>query len=78
MKRQRISIEWKYASTCALFKYLNMHGKLRIIESDYVSRVHTVVTILHVALCGCQTLNYFSLHVPDDILQRYLTQQDFQ
>ena len=46
MKKLRISIEWNYATTGALFKYLAMPWKLRLMRSSTVSKIYTVCTIV--------------------------------
>ena len=80
MKRVRISIEWNYGSTASLFKYVCNKRKLKVLQSATVSKIYTVCTILrnlHVGLYGCQSSNYFDLDIPDDFVEKYLMQEDF-
>ena len=81
MKEVRISIEWNYGCTVSLFKYLVTNQKLKVFESSTVSRIYTVATILrncHIALYGCQSTNYYDISIPTDMLERYITQTDFE
>ena len=80
MKRVRISIEWNYGTTAAMFKYVCQKRKLKVLQSSNVSKVYTVATILrnlHIGLYGCQTSNYFDLDIPDNFIEKYLLQEDF-
>jgi hypothetical protein len=74
-KKLRCSIEWNYSVTSYnLFKYLSHFNKLRLLSSDKVTKVYTVGTFLrncHVALYGCQSMEYFDLRLPVDMLERY-------
>ena len=66
MKRVRISIEWNYGTTAALFKCVCNKHKLKLLQSKSVSKIYTVATILrnlHIGLYGCQSSNYFDLDV---------------
>jgi hypothetical protein len=79
-KKVRISIEWDYGQTASLFKYLTRREKLRLMASNDVSKVYTVCTILrniHLGYNGCQTSNYFNVTLPDNFVEKYLTQTDF-
>jgi len=80
MKRVRISIEWNYGTTAAMFKYVCNKRKLKVLQSNTVSKVYTVATILrnlHIGLYGCQTSNYFDLDIPNNFIEKYLLQEDF-
>ena len=71
----RVSIEWNYKTTSNLFKILRNKEKLKILGSRNTSKLYTVCTILkncHVALYGCQSLNYFSLNLPYNTLEKYM------
>lgn len=74
-KKLRCSIEWNYSVTSYnLFKYLSHFNKLRLLSSEKVTKVYTVGTFLrncHVALYGCQSMEYFDLRLPVDMLERY-------
>lgn len=77
LKKVRISIEWNYGYTAALFKYLTFEGKLKVLQSTTVSKVYIVATLLrncHVMLYGGQSSNYFDLNMHPNILNAYLTQ----
>ena len=80
MKKVRISIEWNYATTGSLFKYIALPWKLiRLMVSPNVAKVFTVCTILkncHAILYGCQTSNYFNVNLPDDFIYYYINQED--
>jgi len=79
MKKVRISIEWNYATTGSLFKYLALPWKLRLMGSTNVAKVFTVCTILkncHAILYGCQTSNYFNISLPDGFIDYYINQED--
>jgi hypothetical protein len=74
-KKMRISIEWNYGVTSQLFGYLKNLNKLRIMETDRVSKIYTVATFLrncHVCLYGSISASYFDLEFPEDMLERYL------
>ena len=71
----RISIEWNYATTSNLYRYLANLDKLKLLSESQVTKVYTVATILrncHVALYGSETSHYFNLHIPADFLEQYL------
>jgi len=79
MKKLRISIEWNYATTGSLFKYIAMPWKLRLMGSPNVAKVFTVCTILkncHAILYGCQSSNYFNVSFPDGFIDYYINQED--
>lgn len=80
-KSVRIAIEWNYAVTGTLFKYLSNKRKLKLLANpQQVSRVYTVATILrncYAGLYGTQVSRYFGVTLPDDFLEHYLTQKDF-
>ena len=53
---------------------------MKVLESSTVSKVYIVATLLrncHVALYGSQSSNYFNLVLPEDMLEKYLSQTDF-
>lgn len=80
LKKVRISIEWNYGYTATLFKYLSNHDKLKIMESNTVSKVYTVATLLrnlHVGYYGSQSSNYFNLQMRQNFVEYYLNQRDF-
>ena len=77
MKRVRISIEWNYGYTATLFKYIQNHSKLKVMQSKNVAKVYTVATLFrnfHVAAYGGQTSNYFDLTT--NFLAAYINQTD--
>ena len=79
MKKVRISIEWNYATTAGLFKYIALPWKLKLLGGPNVAKVYTVCTILkncHAILYGCQTSNYFNLSLPDGFIHYYINQED--
>jgi hypothetical protein len=79
MKKVRISIEWNYGHQASLFKYLQVHGKLKMMESSTVAQIYTVTTILrnfHICFEGCETSNYFNLSLPDDFIKHYMNGMD--
>jgi hypothetical protein len=75
MKSVRISIEWNYATTAALFEYVKDVKKLRLLRKRTTVKIYTVCTILrncHVCLYGSQSSIYFNIVPPslsDYILQ---------
>jgi hypothetical protein len=76
LKHVRISIEWNYGGTAALYKYIAHKEKLRSLASKTVAKVYTVATLLrncHVMLYGCQSSNFFDLRMHDNMLSAYLT-----
>ena len=76
LKSVRISIEWNYGATANLFGYLKNMDKLKVMNGVTVTKIYTVATILrncHIALYGGISSNYFSIAIPDDMLERYLT-----
>ena len=78
-KKIRISIEWNYATTGSLFKYIALPWKLRLVKSVNVAKVFTVCTILkncHAILYGCQSSNYFNVSLPDGFIDYYVNQED--
>lgn len=80
MKKVRISIEWDYGHTASLFRYLQNIVKLKLLRRHTVTRIYTVCTILrnvHTGFNGSQTSQYFNVMLPDDYVQKYLTQTDF-
>ena len=79
LKSVRIAIEWNYGFTAALYKYLGLQGKLKLLQSNTVTKVYTVATLLrncNVSLYGGQSSNYFNLIMHPDMLECYLTQTD--
>ena len=80
MKSVRISIEWNYANTAALFKYVCNKRKLQLLQSDCVTKVYKVATFLrnlHIGMYGCQSSNYFNLPIRENFVEHYLRQTDF-
>ena len=74
-KSVRISIEWNYMVTASLFQYIITSSKLRLMASNNVAKVYTVVTLLrncHVALYGSETSNYFDVVMPSNMLEQYM------
>jgi hypothetical protein len=81
MKRVRISIEWNYATTQALFAYVSTKNKLKLMSSDQVSKVYVTATLLknfHCAFYGNQTLNYFNAELPNGFFHYYVNQLNYQ
>jgi hypothetical protein len=78
MKTVRISIEWSYGVTGKLFRYLTNVDKLKLMQSEHVSKVYTVATLFrnfHVALYGGQNANYFNIpRQPASFLECYINQ----
>jgi hypothetical protein len=80
MKSVRISIEWDYGHTSALFKYTCDKEKLKVFHSSIVSKIYTVATILrnlHAGYYGGQTSNYFEVQCADNFAVNYLNQTNF-
>jgi hypothetical protein len=80
MKKVRISIEWNYATTQALFAYVSSKTKLKLIGSEQVSKVYITATILknfHCCFYGNQTLNYFSAQLPSNFFYHYINQLNY-
>jgi len=80
MKHVRISIEWNYAVTGSLFRYIRYSDKFRLLKNKRVSKIYTVATLFrnfHVALYGSQSSNYFNLEMPRDMLINYIRGTDF-
>jgi DDE superfamily endonuclease len=74
MKSVRISIEWNYANTASLFKYVSNKRKLQLLQSDTVTKVYHVATFfrnLHIGLYGCQS------SIRHNFVPHYLHQTDF-
>ena len=79
MKKVRISIEWNYATTGSLFKYISLLWKLRLMRSANVAKVFTVCTILknyHAILYCCQTSNYINVSFLDGFIDYYINQEN--
>ena len=80
MKAVRIAIEWNYAITGSLFKYLANKRKLQLLKSSTrVSKIYTVATLLrncYVGLYGSQVSKYFEISVPNNFVVNYLSQTD--
>ena len=80
MKAVRIAIEWNYAITGSLFKYLANKRKLQLLKSSTrVSKIYTVATLLrncYVGLYGSQVSKYFEISVPNNFVVNYLNQTD--
>ena len=80
MKQVRISIEWNYGGTAAMFKYLQNKTKLTLLTEARTSKVYIVATLLrniHCMYYGSQTSNYFGLLMPDNMVQKFINQEDF-
>ena len=81
MKSVRISIEWNnYGFTASLFKLFRNNDKLRLLQSGEVAKLYMVGTLLrnfHVIMYGCQTSNYFNVRLPQNFLEHYIAQTDF-
>lgn len=76
-KKVRQSIEWNYAVTASLFKYVGMRDKLKLLKSDNVAKIYTVATLFrnfHACLYGCQASNYFQIVFQLDFLEKYIQQ----
>ena len=76
MKSVRISIEWNYATTANLFKYLLEVHKFKLLKSNFAPYVFIVATIFknfHVALNGCQSSNYFNVRTGEEFFLSYIT-----
>jgi hypothetical protein len=82
-KSARISIEWNYSATGALWPVVTAYNKLRVLSGTKVAKIYTVATLLrnfHIALYGYQSSNYFSSLPPMDgreFLTHYINQTDF-
>jgi hypothetical protein len=71
LKSVRIAIEWNYGYTAALYKYLGLESKLKLLQSSTVTKVYIVATLLrncNVCLYGGQSSNYFNLVMRPDML----------
>lgn len=81
MKRVRVSIEWNYGSTAALFPYVCNEKKLKILQNcELVSNVYKVAIIfknIHIGYYGCQSSNYFDVAIRPDFVKHYLMKIDF-
>ena len=80
MKRVCVGIEWNYGVAGSLFRYLRYKDKFAILESSRVSKIYTVATLLrnfHIALYGGQSMDYFALKLPEDMLIHYIRNEDF-
>ena len=80
MKKVRISIEWDYGHCASLFKYVTNKRKLKVLKGEIISKVYTVATIfrnIHAGFYGCQTSNYFNVALPENYVEKYLSQTDF-
>jgi len=77
MKAVRISIEWNYMVTASHFRYVGNKLKLKILQSDTISRIYIVATILRnffICLYGSQSSKYFNYIFDNDFLDRYINQ----
>jgi hypothetical protein len=77
MKHVRISIEWNYMTSAALFPYIKEINKLKILESNIISRVYIVVTLIrsmYSCIYGNETSHYFGYIFSNDFLEKYMTQ----
>jgi hypothetical protein len=80
MKSVRISIEWNYGFTAAMWQYVGHKEKLKVLKGDFVTHVYTVCTILrncYVGLYGGQSSVYFDVSMPDDFIDHYITQTNW-
>ena len=74
-KRTRISIEWNYGHQASLFNYLNTEFKMKLLQSNLVSKLFIVTTILrnlHTGFYGSQTSIYFDLVIPPNFNIKYV------
>ena len=82
MKHVRISIEWNYAVTSHLFRYVNNAEKLKLLKcADRVSKIYTVATLFrnfHAGFNGCQSSKYFGLVMPLDMVVKYIRGEDIE
>jgi hypothetical protein len=79
-KHCRISIEWNYGVTGALFRYVINPTKLKVLKGEIVSRIYTVATLFrnfHVCMYGCNTSAYFGLEIPSDMFENYVNRNNF-
>ena len=79
MKSVRIAIEWNYGYTAALFRYVGMKYKLKVLGAGTTTKVYCVATIfrnIHVIMNGGQTSNYFDVYFEDGYLLHYVNGTD--
>lgn len=79
-KSVRIAIEWNYGVTANLFAYLKNLHKLRLMNNTVVVKIYTVATLLrncHIALYGGISSSYFGIILRDNMLEKYLRQENF-
>ena len=79
MKAVRISIEWNYGYTAALFQYVKKKDKLKLLKSHKCHKVYTVANLFknfHVMYNGGQSSQYFGVKFHPDHVYHYITQTD--
>jgi hypothetical protein len=79
-KSVRIAIEWNYGATSNLFAYLKNLAKLRLMNNTVVVKIYTVATLLrncHIMLYGGISSNYFGITMRENMLEKYLRQENF-
>lgn len=75
MRSERIAIEWNYAVTSSLYRYLKNVYKLKVLQSKNVSKIYTVATLFKNFRCcmvGNQVSNYFHVTLPHYFLYCYI------
>jgi hypothetical protein len=80
LKHVRVSIEWNYMVTSNSFKYVKTKSKLKVLSSDYISKVYTVATLFRnfkIMCYGNLSSNYFGLTLPENTLEHYINQTNF-
>jgi hypothetical protein len=80
MKSVRIQIEWSYGSIASLFPYVANKMKLKILKTFMTHIVYTVAVILkniYTCFYGNQSMLYFNIELPRNMLVKYIKQEDF-
>jgi hypothetical protein len=65
-----------YGSIAILFSYIGNKQKL-----NYVALIYMVCTLFknfHAALYGSLTSNYFDVSLPENFLEKFIKQEDFE
>jgi hypothetical protein len=78
MKNVRLAIDWNYMVTKTLFNYVGNEGKLKLLEREAVARIYTVATLFRNFFVACgqgQSITYFNLITPDNLLEAYIRQE---
>ena len=73
------SIEWNYGHQAPLFPYHLCENKLKLMESELVTEICTVTTLLHnfhSAFEGCNTSNYFNVYLPKKLIDHFIDGTD--